>query len=283
MARTYRFTIVDVFTDTPLAGNQLAVFSNATDLSDELMQRLAAEMGFSETTFVLPPEAGGSFRMRIFTPVCELPFAGHPTLGTAFAMAGPLQSSLVEIETGVGIVPVALEREGAKVVFGRMRQPTPTIALFGSATEELLAALGVTGSVLPVELYDNGVPHLFVCLPGFAEVGALAPDMRRLDAVAGDAGVSAFAVEGTRVKTRMFAPELGVGEDAATGSAAGPLAVHLARHGLVPWGDEIVISQGAEIGRPSTLYARVEGSADGVTCVEVGGRAVVVARGEFAV
>lgn len=279
---SYRFVIVDVFTDSALTGNQLAVFSNATGMPDDLMQRLAAEIGFSESTFVLPPEQGGSFRMRIFTPARELPFAGHPTLGTAFALAGPLQSTTLRIETGVGIVPVAMEREGAKVVFGRMSQPIPTIAPFAPAPA-LFEALGVDGSTLPVELYDNGPTHVLVTLATFAEVAALEPDLVKLRGVVGEAGVSVFAVEDGRVKTRMFAPELGVGEDPATGSAAGPLVVHLARHDAVAWGEEIVIAQGAEIGRPSTLYARADGSADAITGVEVGGSAVVVARGEFAV
>jgi trans-2,3-dihydro-3-hydroxyanthranilate isomerase len=282
MSCTYRYLIVDVFTDVPLAGNQLGVFTDARGMSAELMQALARELGFSETTFVLPAESDGDVRMRIFTPARELPFAGHPTLGTAFALAGPLQSTTLRIETAAGIVPVALEREGAKVVFGRMQQPLPTIAPFRRA-DDLFAALGVSGSSLPVELYDNGVPHVFVMLESGAEVAALAPDVARLADVVGQTGVSCFAADRTRVKTRMFAPELGVIEDPATGSAAGPLAVHLARHGLIGWGDEIVISQGAEIRRPSTLYARAEGGPDGVSLVEVGGCAVVVARGEFVV
>jgi trans-2,3-dihydro-3-hydroxyanthranilate isomerase len=220
--------------------------------------------------------------MRIFTPVRELPFAGHPTLGTAFAVAGPLQSLLLRIETAAGVVPVLLEREGATLVFGRMQQPLPTVAEVAD-TGALFDALGVSGSVLPVERYDNGVEHLLVTLKGEAEVAALEPDMRLLANVAGDAGVSCFAVSGTTVTTRMFAPGLGASEDPATGSAAGPLAVHLARHGRIAWGEEIEISQGAEVGRPSTLFARAEGGAAGATLVEVGGSAVVVARGEFAV
>lgn len=127
MSRLYRFSLVDVFTRLPLQGNQLAVFTNAVGLTDDQMQRLAREVNFSESTFVFPAEKGGDLRIRIFTPTRELPFAGHPTLGTAFAMAGPLQSVLMRIETAGGIVPVVLEREGAKIVFGRMTQPLPTI------------------------------------------------------------------------------------------------------------------------------------------------------------
>ncbi len=282
MPKTYRFLIVDVFTDTPLAGNQLAVFTNATGMTGEQMQALAREINFSETTFVLPAEQGGDIRMRIFTPARELPFAGHPTLGTAFAIAGPLQSTVMRIETGMGVVPVALEREGARIVFGSMQQPIPTWRPFDDA-DELLTALGVSASQLPVEVYDNGVQHIYVMLPSFADVAGLHPDFDRLEVVAGEAGVNCFALEDGRVKTRMFFTDIGMVEDAATGSAAGPLSVHLARHGLVEWGAEVVISQGAEMGRPSTLYARADGSAETIDAVSVGGSAVVVAKGEFQV
>ena len=282
MPRMYRFVVTDVFTDVPLAGNQLAVFTDARGLTDDQMQALACEIGFSETTFVLPAEGDADIRMRIFTPARELPFAGHPTLGTAFVVGGPLQRMVVRIETGRGVVPVALEREGARIVFGRMEQPLPSQEPYAH-TDELVAALGVSGSILPVELYDNGTPHLYVMLESDAEVAAVTPDFARLGALVGPAGVSCFAADGLRVKTRMFAPELGVFEDPATGSAAGPLAVHLARHGRIGWGEEIEIAQGAEIGRPSTLYATAEGGPDAATRVEVGGSAVIVARGEFSV
>jgi len=282
VSTTYRFLIVDVFTDTPFSGNQLAVFTNATGMTDAQMQALAREMNFSETTFVLPAEGEGDVRMRIFTPARELPFAGHPTLGTAFAIAGPLQSTLLRLETGMGVVPVLLEREGAKIVFGSMQQPVPTVRPFDD-TDELLAGLGVSASRLPVEVYDNGVRHIYVMLESFAQVAGLSPDFARLEAVAGEMGVNCFAMEDGRVKTRMFFTDIGMGEDAATGSAAGPLAVHLARHGLLEWGAEVVISQGAEIGRPSTLYARADGSAEKIDGVSVGGCAVVVAKGEFQV
>jgi trans-2,3-dihydro-3-hydroxyanthranilate isomerase len=124
--RTFRYVVADVFTDRPLAGNQVAVFTDARELSDEDMQRLAREMNFSETVFVLPAEDDGHARMRIFTPRDEIPFAGHPTLGTAFVLGGPLQLAEIRLETRSGVVPVALEREGDRIVFGRMQQPLPT-------------------------------------------------------------------------------------------------------------------------------------------------------------
>ena len=278
--RTFRYVIVDVFTDVPLAGNQLAVFTDARDLDELTMQALALEVGFSETAFVLPSRAGGHARVRIFTPACELAFAGHPTLGTAFVLGAPLQLGVLELETGAGTVPVELERdESGRIVFGRMSQPVPSVQPF-APERELLAALRVERSELPVELYDNGSQHVFVALPGEADVAAVAPDFAALARFA-LVGANVVAGAGRRWKTRMFSPIEGLGEDAATGSAAGPLAVHLARHGLVEWGDEIVVSQGAEIGRPSTLHARATGSAREVESVEVGGSAVVLARGEF--
>lgn len=279
---THRFLVLDVFTEQAFAGNQLAVFTNAVGLTDEKMAALAREIGFSETAFVLPAQRGGDFRLRIFTPARELPFAGHPTLGAAFATAGPLQSTLVRIETESGIVPVTLEREGAKIVFGRMVQPIPKVAPWPDP-EELLAALGLASSELPIEVYDTGIRHVFVCVPDFAAVAALRPDAELLRAAVGEVGANVFAFDGVSAKTRMFWFDNVLGEDAATGSAAGPLAVHLARHERIDWGTEIAISQGAEIGRPSTLYAKADGSAGEISSVEVGGSAVVVARGEFAV
>jgi len=275
----FRYVVCDVFTDTPLAGNQLAVFTDAREIPEARLQQLAREMNFSETTFVYPPEDGGHVRMRIFMPAREVPFAGHPTLGTAFVLAGPLQLTEIRIETGRGTVPVQLEREGARISFGWMEQPLPAVRDYERA-DELVAALGLARSELPVRHYDNGIPHIFVALDSKDAVAALRPEASRLAAVTEDA-VNCFAGEGTSWKTRMFAPGHGVDEDPATGSAAGPLALHLASHGRVEWGEEIEIAQGAEIGRPSTLYARVHGGAAGVERIEVGGSAVVVARGEF--
>jgi trans-2,3-dihydro-3-hydroxyanthranilate isomerase len=208
-----------------------------------------------------------------------LPFAGHPVLGTAFVLGTPLQLPELRLETGKGIISVRLEREGDRLVFGRMEQPLPVLRAYDRG-EELLGALGVERSELPVEAYDNGALHVFVGLASEDEVSALRPDVTRLESLP-SFGVNCFAGRGGKWKTRMFWPTTGVVEDPATGSAAGPLALHLARHGLIGFGDEIEISQGAEIGRPSTLYARADGSTEHVDRVEVSGAAVVVARGEF--
>jgi trans-2,3-dihydro-3-hydroxyanthranilate isomerase len=275
----YRYVIADVFTDRPLTGNQLAVFTNASELPEDRFQDVAREMHFSETVFVLPSEDDGHVRIRIFTPATELPFAGHPTLGSAFVLAGPLQLVEIRLETGAGTVPVQVEREGARIVFGWMTQPLPTVEPF-DRVGELLEALGVEGSELPVEVYSNGPRHVFVRLESEDAVARVAPDLGKL-AKFGALGVSTFAGDGKRWKTRMFAPGLGVAEDPATGSAAGPLAVHLVRHGAIEPGTEIEISQGEEILRPSKLYARVGGTRETIESVEVGGQAVIVANGEL--
>ncbi|HEX4747399.1 MAG TPA: PhzF family phenazine biosynthesis protein [Gaiellaceae bacterium] len=274
---TLRYVVVDVFTDTPLAGNQLAVFTDARGIDAVLMQALAKEMNFSETTFVLPPEDGGTARIRIFNPDEEMRFAGHPVLGSAWVLAQPLQREVVELETGAGIVPVEFDRdESGALGFGRMRQPVPAVQPVAE-TDALLAVLGVEASVLPVEVYDNGATHIVVTLGSEHALAALAPDpaaIARFEVT----GVNCIAGGGVRWTNRMFWPR---GEDPATGSAAGPIACHLCRHDRAEWGEWIEISQGARVGRPSTLFARADGVASEIAGVTVGGSAVVVARGEF--
>ncbi len=277
----YAYVIADVFTDTPLEGNPLAVFTDGRDIPSERMQRIAREMNLSETVFVLPAENGGDARIRIFTPSNELPFAGHPTLGSAFVLGEPTGKDVIRLETGLGVIPVEFERVDGRIVSGRMQQPIPSWERYGRA-DELLAALGVESSQLPVDAYRNGPVHVYVVLSGEEAVAALEPDLGAL-AKLGEIGVSCFAGSGVRWKTRAFAPALGVAEDPATGSAAGPLAVHLARHGRIAFGQEIEIRQGAEVGRPSKLYARVEGEGQRIDKVEVAGSAVVVAHGELRV
>ena len=279
----FRYVVADVFTDTPLQGNAVAVFTDAREIPEDKLQQIAREMNLSETVFVYKPEGEGHARIRIFTPSIEMQFAGHPVLGTAFVLATPLELEEIKLETGRGVVPIRLERdESGRLVFGRMEQPLPSIERHAEV-EELFEILGIAGSELPVEVYDNGVKHLYVCLPSEGDVAGLRPQLGRLADALSTVCVNCFAGEGARWKTRMFAPASGVAEDPATGSAAGPLALHLARHGRIAFGDEIEISQGVEVGRPSKLFARAVGSADDVQRIEVGGSAVTVARGELSV
>jgi trans-2,3-dihydro-3-hydroxyanthranilate isomerase len=272
---TFRFVVADVFTDVPFAGNQLAVFTDAREIPEARLQPLAREINFSETVFVYPAAGDGHARMRIFTPVLELPFAGHPVLGTAFVLGGPLQLDELWLETGAGVVPIRLERDGSRIVFGWMRQPVVEAEGYEQA-DELLSLLGVETSGLPVELYRQGPGHVYIELHSPEAVAALRPNSDALLELS-PYGTVCFARDGEGWKARVFVPAHGVGEDPATGSAAGPLALHLARHGRIDFGDEIEIHQGAEIGRPSTLFAVARSPEE----VEVGGSAVVVARGEF--
>ena len=277
-SQVHPYLVCDVFTSQPLEGNQLGVFTDGRPFSSEQMQNLAREMNLAETVFLLPPTHGGDVHLRIFTPGTELPFAGSPVLGSAFVVGAALGRDEVTLETGAGPVAVRLEREGEQAVFGRMQQPVPGWEPF-ERERELFAALGVSGSRLPVELYRNGPPHVYVALENEAAVAALSPDFAALKELS--IAANCFAGSGHKWKTRMFYPAAGIAEDPATGSAAGPLAIHLARHGEIAFGEEIEIVQGVEIARPSLLYAVAGGSAERVDSVQVGGVALIVAEGLF--
>ncbi len=278
---TVPYTVLDVFANEPIAGNPVAIFFDGRGLTDEEMQKVAREMNLSETVFLFPPEGEGDVRIRMFTPNTELPFTRHPVLGAAFVVSDALRTGSVVVETQMGAVPVDMTREGARLVFGRMSQPIPTPEPY-EWTEHILESLGVTESVLPVEAYRNGPHHVLVMLDSAEAVASLDPDFRALSAHP-DVGTSCFARDGDNWKTRMFAPSLGVNEDPGTGSAAGPIALHLARHGEIAFGEEIELRQGVEIGRPSVLKARVIGTVESVVRVEVGGSAVTVAQGNYLV
>jgi trans-2,3-dihydro-3-hydroxyanthranilate isomerase len=275
----YRYAVADVFTEKALQGNPVAVYLDARGLDGPTMQRVAREMNLSETVFVLPAEADGDVRVRIFTPVNELPFAGHPTLGTAVVLGETHRGGLLRMETRMGTVPFSLRRKDAMVVGATMAQPVPEWAPYPEA-DVLLKALGVVTSTVPVEVYRNGPRHVYIGLRSAAELSALRPDLLAL-AEHPDLAANCFAPWDGQWRARMFSPAYGVAEDAATGSAAGPLAVHLARHGLADWGAEIVVHQGVEMGRHSVMRARAFPGPDTVDRVEVSGSAVVVARGEL--
>jgi trans-2,3-dihydro-3-hydroxyanthranilate isomerase len=271
------YVVADVFAQTPLEGNPVAVFLDGSGLTAGQMQRIAREMNLSETTFVQPPAGGGDAAIRIFTPVNELPFAGHPALGTAIVLGQLRSLGEIRLETAMGVIPVEFDRAQDRITSGRMRQPIPAWEPYEQAGE-LLAALGVESSVLPVDVYRNGPRHVYVGLPSVPALSRVTPDLRALARLP-DMAANCFAGHGGQWRARMFSPAYGVSEDAATGSAAGPLAVHLARHRLIGFGQQIEIRQGVEMGRPSTMLARADGSADQLTSVEVAGAAVIVASG----
>ena len=300
--RRLRFVQLDVFTSEPFGGNQLAVFQDAQTLSDAEMQSIAREMNYSESTFILPatdPQA--LYRVRIFTPATELPFAGHPVVGTTWALAHlgavPGGGSPVYLELGVGTLPVEILYEERKPSFVWMHQPVPQFAPWEGDHVALANALGLT----PADFDDNlpiehgtagGGGFIYVPLRSLAAVGNAQPGAGLVAAMAttlANVGVFVFTLEkssnGADVHGRMFGAAMGIVEDAATGSAAGPLGVYLLRHGKKRPDTEretrIRLEQGVEMGRPSRIEIAITGTADRIEDVRVGGESVVVAEGEF--
>jgi trans-2,3-dihydro-3-hydroxyanthranilate isomerase len=293
----YRYRHLDVFTDTPFAGNQLAVLTDARGLSDAQMQSIAREMNFSETTFVLPAEAAGTdARVRIFTPGMELPMAGHPTIGTTFALAhegviGPGADAAV-LGLNIGPTRVELEWDGSRLRFAWMDQRPPTFAESPGPVFDIARAIGLEESAIdgPVEVGSSGVPVALIPLRSRRAVDSAEADpsaMRRLAAAGGQQVCFYLFTRQTgepdvTTYSRMFAPGLGVTEDPATGSAGGPLGAYLIRHGLVATqrAHEMLNLQGVAMGRPSRIHIRIAAGADGtIQRVQVGGTAVRVAEG----
>lgn len=299
----HRYLHLDVFTDRPLSGNQLAVFPDARDLGTDAMQRIAGELAFSETTFVLPPAAPGTdVRVRIFTPARELPMAGHPTIGTVFALAHegrilPGQPTVV-LGLTVGPTPVRLEWGPNRLRFAWMTQLVPEFGAVVPDPDGLAAALGVTsgdirGSQLPAQVVSSGVPFLFVPLGSRQAVDAAALERTLLRACYERAGLAELPVfvftpepgdDDAAVYGRMFAPGFGIPEDPATGGACGPLGAYLVRHGVVPPGaaTRLVCLQGVKMGRPSRIHMALSAPGGVVEAVQVGGESVLVGEGTLA-
>ncbi len=302
--REYRFVQVDVFTDRPFGGNPLAVLPEAEGLAAEEMQRLAREMNLSETTFVFPPQAeGADFKVRIFTPAAELPFAGHPVVGTHWVLAHlgrvALQEPVTQVhfELGVGVLPADLHVTSGRVERIVMTQGRPTFHAVLEDVTELAEGLGlppgaITTTGWPVQVVSTGVPQMMVPVRSLAQVQALDASqlnvaaLSRVCRAAGTDCVMVFTFEtespDSTVHVRMFAPLLGVPEDPATGSANGGLGAYLVHHHAVPVSEpttHILSEQGAEMGRPSTLYVEVDSQGEEITAVRVGGQVVPVAEG----
>jgi trans-2,3-dihydro-3-hydroxyanthranilate isomerase len=294
---------LDVFTNQRFHGNQLAVFYDSHGLDAATMQAIAREMNFSESTFVLPAERPDTHaRMRIFTPGVELPMAGHPTIGTTFALAhlGVIPHDADHFVFGLGVGPtrVELTRDGHTLAFAWMDQKLPEYRRPAVPVDAVLRSVGVSEAAfeqtgLPIEEISCGVPFLYVPLASRAAVDAAEPDMaslRRLESAfpnrhigvfvfttaTGDAGVTAYS--------RMFGPGLGVPEDPATGSASGPLGCYLVKHGIVRGeaAHEMVSLQGVAMGRPSHCHIRIAHSGpNAISRVQVGGQSVIVAEGQL--
>jgi trans-2,3-dihydro-3-hydroxyanthranilate isomerase len=292
----------DVFTDVPLVGNQLAVFTDATGLDTAQMQRIAREMNYSESTFILPTERPDTdIRMRIFTPYNEMPMAGHPTIGSTFALAhsGVIKRGVQRFVFGlnIGPTPVDLEWADGGLDFAWMTQRPPTFGPIVSQRDAVAAAVGLKPEELvahlPVQEVSCGVPYLFVVARDHEAVDRALPDQAgfgRLCAACGlDLPMYLFAIGGPSPEDtaygRMFAPDYGIVEDPATGSAAGPLGCYLVHHGVVTSDavKPVAISQGVAMGRPSRIYVSIDGDATDIASVRVGGRSVLVGRGELLV
>jgi trans-2,3-dihydro-3-hydroxyanthranilate isomerase len=305
--RRIHYTHLDVFTAEPFGGNQLAVFFDADALDASEMQAIAREMKFSESTFILAPSdpAHALCRVRIFTPGAELPFAGHPVIGTtvALARAGRIAPARLAATLELGIGPLAVEAvyEGGEARSAWMAQPLPAFTAWGGDRGALLAALGLDGDTLrpdlPIERGSAGVPFVYVPLRDLVALARARPGKELRAALAAAVaeedhrtGVYLFVPPGpdgaqTHARARMFAPGMGIVEDAATGAAAGPLGVYLARHASLPAAGvehaSVTIAQGVEMGRRSMISVELESREGHVTAVRVGGAAVVVAEGEF--
>jgi len=295
--RQYRFRQVDVFTERPLAGNPLAVFLDPGDLSDQDMRAIALEMNLSETTFVFPStRADCVARVRIFTPRREVPFAGHPTLGTAFVLAseGRLlgRSSPIALEEGIGPVEVWLEGDVPAPSFIWMRHRTPVWEDEVTDRAGIVEALGLSEADLipgaPIQVGSTGSPFLFIPLRDRQTVDRAQLDVSAFTRLseAPKAGIFAFAPEpdpsAGRVYSRMFAPHTsGVPEDPATGSASGPLGAYLVRHRMVRSHDDvrIVSEQGTKMGRQSFVHIRGTARDGELQDIRVGGQVVPVLEG----
>ena len=294
------YLFYDVFTDRPLLGNQLAVFPDARGLTTAQMQAIAREINFSESTFILPAERPDTdVRMRIFTPAVEMPMAGHPTVGSTFALAHlgviPARARRFVFGLNVGPTPVDLEWDGDRPRFAWMTQGRPAFSHVVRDRDAVASAIGLRPEDLvenlPIQEVSCGVPYLFVPLrdrdavdraTGDAVAMLQLPDLSRAHPA-----ILLFAFGGRRetdtTYSRMFAPSLGVLEDPATGSAAGPLGCYLVEQGLVTseQAREMTNAQGVKMGRASRIYMSITGAPGAITDVKVGGQAVLVARGEF--
>ncbi|MEO9048326.1 MAG: PhzF family phenazine biosynthesis protein [Candidatus Dormiibacterota bacterium] len=285
---THPIHTVDVFTQKALAGNQLAVVLDAQDIPEELMQRIAREMNLSETTFVLPPDdPAHAARVRIFTPAEELPFAGHPTVGTAWVLVanGLVPGGALEFTLEEAVGPIAVR--GVETQDGLLIWMAHPAVSFGGVFEDraaVSAALGVRESDLvegvPLQVAKTGVPFLFVALKDARAVDASVTNQQRLlDIYRGGEpyAVYLFAALGhDRLYSRMFAPHvMDIPEDPATGAAAGPLGAFAVKYGLVPRAPKVAImnEQGTKMGRQSFIHIELEyGESEDIPArIEVGG------------
>jgi trans-2,3-dihydro-3-hydroxyanthranilate isomerase len=291
-SRKLQMVQIDVFTDQALAGNALAVCLDGRGLTTEQMQEIARETNLSETTFILPRDAAieheHGIRVRIFTVSEELPFAGHPTLGTAFVLRGSSGASEVKLELNVGLVPVRFEEAAGQLTFGEMTQVDPQFVAEHNR-EAVAKAIGLAledlDPGLPVETVSTGLPYTITPIRSLAVLRDLRIDPNRaVDHLARSGGKFFYFVSRETVdrNARLHARMLFYGnEDPATGSAAGCTAAWMVAHGVAQPDERVLIEQGIEMKRPSRIFVRASKTGNRVVNVRVGGNAVEVMRGEL--
>jgi len=301
--RTLKFYQADVFTSQPFGGNPVAVVPESDGLSDDQLQQIAREMNLSETVFVFPPtDKAAVVRLRIFTPTQEIPFAGHPVIGTFYVLAElgllPTTESVTRFlqECNIGLFPVELHAKDGRIVRVVMTQPKPEFLGSLEETEDLYKVAGALGlskfviaeSKWPIEVVSTGLPVIIVPVRTLTAVRSIRPDASAIADVCRRFGANGIMVFTTvtvepfaSVHTRMFAPSIGILEDPATGSASGALGAYLVQNGVVEVGPttEIIAEQGYEIDRPSRILVQVESDDDVIQNVKVGGHCVMVAEG----
>jgi trans-2,3-dihydro-3-hydroxyanthranilate isomerase len=289
------YYLIDVFTNEQFGGNQLAVFPDGESVPEELMQKIARELNFSETTFVFPPKKSeNDFKLRIFTPYKEIPLAGHPTIGSAFALLHNKSISKekngIVFEEGVGDIPVSFSKSDKNLII-TMKQPLPT---WGATIEKdkIAKILSLsTDDILdntPIQVVSTGIPFLYIPVKDLKSIKNI---KLRLDLYEEHLknfetnNIFVFTTETERptsfIHSRMFAPGIGISEDPATGSAQGPLGAYLVKYKIAKAGQTIISEQGFEMGRPSIIYIDIESNNDVISSVKVGGQSVLVGEGSI--
>lgn len=284
----HAYHLLDVFTDKKFGGNQLAVFLEGQDVPENLMQTIARELNLSETVFVLPPEdKNNHFKLRIFTPMQEVPIAGHPTVGTTYLLhrENKIQVGNWRLEEGVGVIPVSIDENGVV----KMTQPIPQFGMVYQDRKTIAEMLSIEESGLhpeyPIQVVSAGVPFVYVVVKDLKAIQQVKLRIDIWEKVVQDKHIfvltSETALPGSTVHSRMFAPVLGIPEDPATGAACGPLGCYLVQYGLVSPADaqKVISEQGFEMGRPSLISIEIDGQPGEISGVRIGGSSVYVGEG----
>lgn len=264
------YTVLNAFTHSPLEGNPVGVFHDSADLSAPVMQAIARQLQLSESTFISELTSDGQARVRIFTPVNELPFAGHPLMGTASAFSRRHGLDKLIFHTDIGAISVAVEHHSATLSTVKINVPLATTIPFTEG-KRLLKALGLKHSILPIEMYDAGARHVLVSVDSIETLHALSPDHQAL-AEFENLAVNCFSWCGRKAENRMFSPAYGVKEDAGTGSAVGPIALHLMKHGQLKANERLTIEQGILLTRRCVMHGEIKTQNEGITHIELSGQ-----------